>query len=68
MQEFPLLQHDEVESNRYAVSIGSDRGADNWCHNNTVVNSLITGTTTGSGIFLSDLEFCIRQWWIQNSI
>ena len=39
----------------YAVSIGTDGGADdNICHNNTVFNVTIIGTSTGDGIFLFD--------------
>lgn len=38
----------------YAISIGSDGGADNWCYNNTVYDAVIIGTTTGDGVFLFD--------------
>ena len=38
----------------YAISIGTDGAADNICHNNTVFNVTVTGTTTGDGIFLFD--------------
>ena len=38
----------------YAVSIGTDDSTDNICHNNTVTNVIVTGTTTGDGIFLLD--------------
>ena len=38
----------------YAISIGTDGGADNICHNNTVTGAIVTGTTTGDGIFLFD--------------
>jgi len=38
----------------YAVSIGTDGAANNICHNNTVFNVTVTGTTTGDGIFLFD--------------
>jgi len=38
----------------YGVCIGSDGGADNICHNNTLNIFTITGTTTGDGIYLFD--------------
>lgn len=38
----------------YAVSIGTDDSTDNICHNNTITNVVVVGTTTGDGIFLFD--------------
>lgn len=38
----------------YAVSIGTDGGADNICHNNTVTSVIVAGTTTGDGFFFFD--------------
>jgi len=38
----------------YGVSIGTDGGVDNVCHNNTVTTVTVTGTTTGDGIYLFD--------------
>ena len=38
----------------YAISIGTDGGGDNWCHNNTVRSATVVGTTNGDGIFLFD--------------
>ena len=38
----------------YAVSIGTDDSTDNICHNNTITNVIVVGTTTGDGIFVFD--------------
>ena len=38
----------------YGFSIGSDGGSDNWCHNNTIDDVTVYGTTTGDGFFFFD--------------
>ena len=38
----------------YGISVGTDGGTDNWCHNNTIDTVTIYGTITGDGIFFFD--------------
>ena len=49
-----ILGMDINSATSYAISIGTDDGTDNICHNNTATNVIVTGTTTGDGIFLFD--------------
>ena len=49
-----ILGVDVNSATSYAVSIGTDDSTDNICHNNTITNVIVAGTTTGDGIFLFD--------------
>lgn len=43
-----------VSATSYGICVGSDGGADNICHNNTISNVTVNGTTTGDGLYLFD--------------